>query len=393
MIAVDSYPLSPTQAGMLYHAVNEGATGIDIEQIVIRLDERLDESAFMRAWQRIVGRHAVLRTRFCWEGVGSLRQEVVAAVEIPLESVDWSALTSAESQARLDEHVAADRLRDFDLTRAPAMRLFLAKLGDVSFRVVWTFHHALLDGRSFARVLGEVFAVYDALLRGDEVRLGEPFAYRDYVSARNALDLRAAEAHWRAALAGFHSATPFGVPPPTAASRAVRRERSLFGARQLRLAKETTAALRSRAIELDVTLNTLLMASWAILLHRYSGESDVVFGTTRAERSPALEPDRAYVGLFINTVPVRVRVAGDLELVPWLIDFRAALVRMRPFEHAPLVKVQSWSSVPRGKPLFESLVVYDHQSLDARLRSSHAEWRTRSFEYIGQTSYPLALVA
>ena len=391
--AVDSYPLSPTQAGMLYHAIKEASTGIDIEQIVIRLDERLDETAFMQAWQAIARRHAILRTRFCWEGVAEFRQEVVATIEIPLETVDWSALAPAESQARLDEQLAADRLRNFDLTHAPVMRMFIAKLGDEAFRIVWTFHHALLDGRSFARVVAEVFAQYDALLRGDDARLGEPSAYRDYIRWRDSLDLHPAETHWREHLVGFHTATPFGIPPPAAASRAPGSERPAFGARQRRISRETTSALRSRAIELDVTLNTLLMASWAILLHRYSGESDIVFGTTRAGRSPVLDSGKVDVGLFINTVPVRVDVAGELELVPWLTEFRRSLVRMRPFEHAPLVKVQSWSSVGRGKPLFESLVVFDHQSLDARLRATAGRWQTRSFEYIGQTSYPLAVVA
>ena len=389
----DSYALSPTQAGMLYHAISEAHTGVDIEQIVITLRERVDEALFVRSWNEVVQRHAILRTRFRWEGIPEFRQEVVEHARLPVTSVDWSLLETAEQQRRSAAQLAADRREDFDLTHAPAMRLFIARLGSEDHRIIWTFHHALLDGRSFPGVLREVFEIYTALQRAEPARLSEPRAYREYIDWHRSLDLGGAEAHWRAALLGFHAATPFSVDVPGAAVASATLVGEPHGARQERLSRQVTAALRSRANDTGVTVNTLLQAAWALLLHRYSGESDIVFGATRAGRTTGLGSGEGLVGLFINTLPIRVNVDGDLDIIAWLRALREQQIQARPFEHAPLVKVQSWSSVARGKPLFESLVVYDHESLDTRLRALGGAWETRHFEYIGQTNYPLAVIA
>ena len=390
---IDSYALSPTQAGMLYHAISEARTGVDIEQIVITLVERIDESLFVRSWNEVVQRHAILRTRFRWEGIPEFQQEVVEHAELPVTRVDWSQLEAAEKQRRITAHLAADRREDFDLTCAPAMRLFIARLGADDHRIVWTFHHALLDGRSFPGVLREVFEIYAALQRGEAARLFEPRPYRDYIEWHQSLDLSGAQAHWRGVLRGFNAATPFSVDLPVSAVAGAAPDGEPFGAKQKRLSRQVTAALRNRASDVGVTVNTLLQGAWALLLHRYSGESDIVFGATRAGRTTGLGSGEGLVGLFINTLPIRVNVDGDLGVVEWLRALRDQQLQMRPFEHAPLVKVQSWSSVARGKPLFESLVVYDHDSLDTRMRSLGGAWEARHFEYIGQTNYPLAVIA
>ena len=391
--AIDAYPLSPTQAGMLYHALGDAHTGVDIEQIVITLPEPLDAPRFMQAWQAVAQRHTILRTRFRWEGVDEFRQEVVASADMPLTSVDWSRLESGAVAQHLAQQLASDRAADFDLRRAPAMRLFIAHCGAAGTRVVWTFHHALLDGRSFAPVLHEVFTCYEALQGGRAVQLAAARPYRQYIDWRESLDDSAAQACWRGALAGFHAATPLGLAgaAPNLANEAG--GNATFGAHQTRLSLAASAALRSRAAQLGVTVNTLLMAAWAILLHRYSGERDIVFGATRSGRDPGFDADGTLVGLFINTLPVRIQVDGDAELEPWLRALRETMLHMRPFAHTPLVKVQAWSSVARGKPLFDSLVVYDHQSLGSRMRALGGAWAGREVEYIGQTNYPLTVVA
>ncbi|MFO1217388.1 MAG: amino acid adenylation domain-containing protein [Burkholderiaceae bacterium] len=390
----DAYALSPTQAGMLFHALKDRNTGVDIEQVCMTLSERLDMSRFSRAWNAVIARHTILRTRFRWEGTPEPLQEVVECAEIPVTSVDWSALDPSSIEARWAQQLAADRQQDFDLALAPAMRLFVARAKADDYRVIWTFHHALLDGRSFPVVLREVFEIYEASLDGRTTSLPEPSPFRGYIDWRETLDLNEAEQYWRAALRGVDSATPFGVDItlPLRANRA-RDAVSPYAATQTRLSRHVTAGLRDRARAIGVTVNTLLQGAWALLLHRYSGESDVVFGVTRAGRHTGASGADSQVGLFINTVPVRVKVDERLGVSEWLRSLRDQQLQMRPFEHAPLVKIQSWSSVERGKPLFESIVVYDHESLDARLRVGGGSWQRRKFEYIGQTNYPLALIA
>jgi len=145
---IDTYELSPMQTGMLFHAVSGGASGIDIEQVVATLREPLDEAHFLRAWQRVAERHAILRTRFRWEGVAEPVQDVVDRVQIPVERFDWRALTEAERRERFQALVNHERVRGFELRQAPLMRLALVRAAERENWVLWTFHHILLDGRS-----------------------------------------------------------------------------------------------------------------------------------------------------------------------------------------------------------------------------------------------------
>src|SRR6185312_15450899 len=191
---VDSYQLSPMQQGMLFHAVSEHAAGVDIEQIVITLHESLDLETFGHAWRDVIQRHPILRTRLRWQDVPEPCQEVLAHAEMTSTVVDWRNLEPGTAEQGFDAHLAADRRRDFDLSQAPLMRLFVAQLPDDEWRILWTFHHALLDGRSFAVVLRELFRLYDAALCGQAVALPPARPFREYIAWRQSLDVAGDEA-------------------------------------------------------------------------------------------------------------------------------------------------------------------------------------------------------
>ncbi len=384
---IDSYELAPMQAGMLFHGVSGGAPGVDVMQVIATLHEPLDEAHFLRAWQRVVERHPILRSRFRWEGVAQPVQEVVDRVRIPVERFDWRALAQAERERQFEALLDRDRVRGFDLDQAPLMRLGLVRATENERRVLWTFHHAILDGRSATLVLREVFAFHDAIGCGAGLELPPPRPYRDYIEWRRTLDHDAAEPYWRGALAGFRAPTPLVVARDREAERVPGTDR---GAREIRLASALTTALRQRARDTAVTLNTLVQGAWALLLSRYSGEPDIVFGATRACRGPGTAE---MVGLFINTLPIRVRIDPESELEPWLQRLRDQQMALREHEHTPLAMVQGWSEVPRGTPLFESLLVFDHQTMDAHLRASGGAWGARRFQHRAQTNYPLTVLA
>jgi natural product biosynthesis luciferase-like monooxygenase protein/amino acid adenylation domain-containing protein len=355
---------------MLFHAAAAAEPGVDIEQVVVTLDEPLDEAAFLRAWERVAERHAVLRTRFRWQGIERPVQEVLERVRIPVERFDGPV------EKILQEH----RARGFDVTQAPLMRLALGR-----HAVVWTVHHILMDGRSRVLLWREVFACYEAFAAGRDVALPQPRAFRDYIDGLGRLDHQAARAHWQRALAGFRAPTPLVVSRQLTASG--------YASRECRLPATLTAALRKRARAARITLGALLHGAWALLLHRYSGEPDVVFGVTRAVRPPAGDGAAAMLGLLINTLPLRIRVDPQAELLPWLESLREPLLALREHEHTPLVQIQGWSEVPRGTPLFESLFVFAEHTLEAQLRAQGGAWSSRGFSTFAQTSYPLALAA
>lgn len=389
MRVIDSYELSATQEGMLFHRLLGEGTGVDLEQIVCRIRGRFDEGAFVRAFHEVAARHAVLRTRFNYDGADRPAQEVVEAVEIPVERLDLTGAPPSARTSRFDEALRLDRARGIDLRRAPCMRLIVVDCGPDEHRVVWTFHHALLDGRSFPLVLREVFACYDAAAAGRVPALRSPRPYREYIEFLRGLDLGSAERYWRDRLSGFTTPTPLVIDRATIDERTA----DIQGVCERRLSREQTAALRELAASRGVTLNTLLQSAWAILLHRYSRETDVVFGATRACRRSALPDADEMVGLFINTLPLRVRLDPEARLDELLKDVRAQQVQLREHEHTPLVNVQGWSDVPRGSPLFETILVYEERTLDTVLRTLDVEGARLELAYHGQTNYPLALIA
>ena len=382
----DAYELSPTQEGMLFHGLDDGSSGVDLEQVVGTLEEALHETAFREAWERVIARHAILRTAFRWDGLTAPRQEVHRHVTVAWERLDWRDVSVEERAGRREALLAADRRLPFDLARTPLMRFALVEEGEALWTFLWSFHHALLDGRAFPLVLREVFAAYEALRTGEAWEPPAPRSYRDYIVWLRGRDMAAAEEYWTRTLEGFRAPTPVGV------SRGPGAAEDGMGACEVRLSEVRTSALREFARTHDLTLNTLLQGAWALLLHRYTGEEDIVFGSTRACRRSALGGADDLVGLLINTLPIRVRVEPRAALVLWLRRLREIQIALRPHEHTPLVKVKGWSQVPRGRPLFESLVVFDNETLEAGLRSLGGAWSRRRFIYRGQTNYPVTLI-
>lgn len=384
----DSYPLSPMQQGMLFHSLYEQQSGVYSEQIICNLHENLNVSAFMQSWQRVIERHSVLRTSFFWEGSNQPVQSVYRQVKLPLKQQDWRGLSESEQENQLQAYLQNDRQRDFDLKVAPLMRLALFQLAEADYKLVWTFHHALLDGRSFVIVLKEIFAYYEAFCQNQNCQLEKPRPYRDYIDWRQQQSASKAEEFWRRLLQGFTAPTQV----LSVATDMERRIRS-YGVQAIRLSGTNTSALQSLAQEHQLTLNTIVQGAWALLLGRYSGEDDVVFGATRACRYSAIEGMESMVGLFINTLPMRVQVAPDLLLLPWLKELRSQWISLRDHEHTSLLKLQEWSEVPRGMPLFESIVMFENYEMNAVLREAGGNWKHREFQLLEQINYPLVLTA
>ncbi len=388
----DSYQLSSLQQGMLFNSLIAQQSGVDIEQMICLVHEKLDVLAFRQAWQKVVKRHPVFRTSFDWEtdrAVESLSWEplqyVHRHVTIPLEQEDWSGLSDKEQSIKLQAYLSSDRQLGFQLNVPPLMRLALFRVKESAYQFVWTFHHALLDGRSLPVILKEVLAFYDALCQGEDLQLLEPRPYRDYIKWLQQQDWSKSESFWRQSLKGFTAATPLLTDPISC-------HRSGFGEQEIRLSQKTTSMLQSFMQQHQLTLNTLVQGAWAILMSRYSFETDVVFGATRACRRSSVPGAESMVGLLINTLPVRVNLSADKPLLPWLQELRSQWVAMRDYEHTPLVKIQAWSDVPPGTSLFNSIVVFENYGLNSALHSQGGRWENLEVRMEEQVNYPLTLL-
>jgi amino acid adenylation domain-containing protein len=383
------YPLSPLQQGMLFHSLTAQASGVDIVQEISDLNEDLDVDVFERAWQHVARRHPMLRTSFQWEG---LARPVQKSHEVlpQLDRRDWRDLAAEDQEIEFQAFLRSDRRQDFEMNRAPLMRLAILRLAPTVYRFVWTFHHALLDGWCVPIVFREVFTAYEALRAGGEPPFEKARPYRDYVEWLGSLDASRSEPFWRDLLRGFRGPTALAVD-------AVRHESGddgpPHGEEERRLSDRVTSSLVSLAKKHDVTLSAILQGAWACLLGRYSGEDDVVFGATRQCRPTGLAGADSMVGLFINTLPMRAQVAPDRPFLDLLKDLRAQWLASREHKHTSLVDIQGWSEIPRGTPLFESIVVFENALLNTNLRAQGGPWTNRTFRLVSQPNTPLNVVA
>jgi len=384
----EEYPLSPLQQGMLFHALSTPASGVDIEQIIMTLDEEVDFSIFEGAWNRLLERHSILRSKFAWEGLSEPVQIVENRVALSIKYFDYGDIRPSEFEKIIQEYLEKDRVTDFQMTEAPLMRLAVFRSTQTSTKCIWTFHHILLDGRSFPLVLDELFALYEAMQEGRDPSLPERRPYRDYIEWLMARDLSSDEEFWRSTLDGFTAPTPLPVLPSKFGKKALGQE----GIEEFHLSAEMTSTLRAIAASNGLSLNTLLQGAWALLLHHYSDEDDIVYGATRSCRRTAIKGAETMIGLFINTLPVRVKVLPEQTVLSFLKSIRELHMRIRPHEHSPLYKVQQWSSIPPGTALFESIVVFENYLLNTYLRARGGKWNKREFIYRGRTNYPLTIL-
>jgi amino acid adenylation domain-containing protein len=384
------YPLSPMQQGILFHTVYASKPGVYCAQWCGTMHGHLDVSAFKQAWQHVVDRHPALRTAFHWESRSEPFQVVYRQVELPWGQYDWQSMPAVEQERRIKAFLLEDRAQGFDLSVAPLMRLTLLQLAEDTYQCIWSLHHLLLDAWSLPILLQEVLQVYEAFHGGRELHLNVSRPYGDYIAWLQQQDLAQAEAFWRQTLKGFMAPTPLNVGPDHGNSASKNKG---YAEQQMRLPAAATAALHELAQQHHLSLNTLVQGAWALLLSRYSGQEDVVFGTTVASRPAELAGIESMIGLLINTLPVRVRVAPDAWLIPWLQALQSQQVEARQYDYSPLVQVHGWSDVPRGLPLFETLLVFENYPARTALQEWSGSLKIHHVRFMSSTHYPLTMVA
>jgi hypothetical protein len=189
----DIYPLSPAQQGILFHSLSTTDSSNYIAQLLCTLSGDVDARVFDYAWQWVINRHPVLRTLFVWNKGQQPLQIVRRSTYLPFVYHDWRGQSSAEQQEHLDSFLHADRLRGFNVSEAPLMRLALLRTGTDQFQFLWSSHHLILDGWSLPLVLKEVFKSYEAFRQGRELQLEPNRPFRDYVAWLKGQDLSQAE--------------------------------------------------------------------------------------------------------------------------------------------------------------------------------------------------------
>jgi amino acid adenylation domain-containing protein/non-ribosomal peptide synthase protein (TIGR01720 family) len=375
----DIYPLAPMQQGMLFHSLYDPEAGQYLNQLSVEV-RGLDTERFVAAWAWATRRHAILRTAFIWKATMARPLQWVARDLPPPVSIVDLAYADSEVEAAVRRLEDAEREQAFDLASPPLHRIVLARIGEGRHRLVWTSHHALMDGWSASRLMAEVLRHYR-----DVPVDTPPGVYRDYIAWLACQDAEGAQAYWKRQLSRLAQPCLLGaalVPSDPGEGYALE-VTSLDAA--------DTARIKQFGQRERVTLNTVVQGAWLLLLQRYTGQRTVAFGATVSGRPASLPGAGDTLGLFINTLPVIQAPRPDEAVGPWLRALQAHNAELREYEHTPLYEIQRWAG-QGGQALFDTILVFENYPVDQVLRQAGGGALVfDDARRVERTHYPLAM--
>ncbi|MCU1758285.1 non-ribosomal peptide synthetase [Pseudomonas sp. 14P_8.1_Bac3] len=391
----DVYPLTPMQEGMLLHTLLEPGTGLYYMQDRYRINSALDPQRFADAWQAVIARHEALRASFCWNVGEAMLQVIHKPGSTPIDYLDWRAIAEAEQEPKLQALLKSEREAGFDLLNQAPFHLRLIRVGEARYWFMMSNHHILIDAWCRSLLMNDFFEIYTALGEGREAQLAVPPRYRDYIGWLQRQSLAEARQWWKNNLQGFERTTPIPSDRPFLREHAGDSGGMIVGDRYTRLDARDGAQLRELAQAHQLTVNTFAQAAWALVLRRLSGDRDVLFGVTVAGRPVEMPEMQRTVGLFINSIALRVKMPEDdqrCSVRQWLSGLLDSNMQLREYEYLPLVSIQENSELPKGQPLFDSLFVFENAPVEVSVLDRAQSLNATSDSGRTHTNFPLTAV-
>ncbi|MDO6434612.1 amino acid adenylation domain-containing protein [Flavitalea sp. BT771] len=357
----DIYPLAPLQEGMYYHWLSDPGSDAYHEQISYRIKGRLDIVKLEESYRMLIERHAVLRTFFTRMFGYNILQVVRKTAQPSFLYLDLSGAAGTAVQEYRDN----DRSKGFDLHSGSQMRLSILSLGDLTYEFVWSHHHILMDGWCIGLLVKEFFQLYEGLLRGEQLSLPRPYPYSNYIKWLANVDIAATLQYWKNHLSGYRTASTF--------PRKIVRTGMGYNLRDTPfsfLGKERDS-IRALCAEWKVTENTFIQVIWGILLGRYNHSRDVVFGSVVSGRPGNLHGVEEMVGLFINTIPVRIRWEEDTSAQELFRQVQQQYLESADHHYAQLAEIQSASEL--GRDLFDHIMIFENYPVQEWVRPEKKE--------------------
>ncbi|PMB02622.1 non-ribosomal peptide synthetase, partial [Fischerella thermalis CCMEE 5273] len=387
----DIYALTPVQQSMIFHHIYSPASAVTVEQSVFTIESRLDLVAFERVWQTILDDHESLRASYHWNGLKEPVQMIHRRLKVPFEVMDWSHMNTDEKERNWEALIEKDRKTGFDLSSPPLMRITVVKQTESAYDVIWTHHHLQLDGWSAAILLNEIKHHYGVYSSGNDRKHTERPRLKEYIQWMKEQDLAQSESFWKKTLSGFQTPIRFNSIFPTKVKTG---EEVAFGEVTCEVSSSTQDKMKQFAKKNRITLNSMVQGAWAILLSRYSGKRDIVFGVTSSGRPVDLEGSESIIGCLMNTLPFRVGIGRSVPVVSWLQEIQLKQAEMRQFEYTPLADIRNWSDIPRSSGLFdlyESMVIVENYPFDSALKDGFGSLHVKDLRIKEQMDYPITV--
>lgn len=376
----DVLPMTPLQEGLLFHASYDNGPDVYVVQTVVDLEGVVRAERLHTAVEHLIDGQPALRTSFrVLEQRGPV-QVVQSGARTPWRTMDLTAEPPDRIAAAADEVARAERAERFALDRAPLIRFTLLRLAPERWRLLVTHHHILLDGWSMPLLMHQLFRHYAA----DGAPLPPGGSAKGYFAWLAARDQGAARSAWKAELAGLESGTMLaGQDGPG--------QGEVPDEVVVRLPEAATAALTAGCRRLGVTVNTAVQTAWALLLAERTGRDDVVFGAVVAGRSPEVPGISTQIGLFVNTLPVRITLDPARSVGALLADVQERQSRLTPHQHLGLTDIRRLAQVDGD--LFDTVVVFENYPVAAAALDLPDDLRVGQVSGRSPMHYPLSLIA
>ncbi len=373
----DIYPATAMQQGLLFHSELDHSAYVT--QLMFTLGADVDIQDFRQAWQQTMDRHAILRTIFITDDQGHTQQVVLQQMQLPWNEQDLSDHEQDKQNQVIEQYRLKDKASGFALDQGPLLRFAVWSLGDKGYRVLFSNHHSIIDGWSMPVIYANVIQYYQANVNGEKATLKSVVDYKGYVEWLQSQDTEKAEAFWQHYLQGAQYALPIFEKGYDAEGEITE---------QISLDDHHTNLLKNAAKEMNVTVNVVLQGLWSYILYRYTGQKNVVFGTTISGRPAELSGIENMVGLFINTIPISIHIDPTMSLSTWLKDIHDQQNQRDQYSFLPLANIQKQCIRDDARELFDSLFVFENYP-DMNSDKDISVTDIQSYE---QTNYPLTIV-
>lgn len=377
--------LTPVQEGILYHYLLDREGNYYLEQLRLSLAGTIREDLFKQAWTVVVNKNEMLRTVFRWEKLRNPVQIVLKQSDIKTSFIDLSDKTVLSYD--IDFIIEQDIKKGFDLKNVP-FRITLCKFNETKYIMIITHHHILYDGWSTGIILKEFFDTYYCLVENKQYNLSKKRKYHDYIKWLKSKKSYEMENYWTNYLRGYKS-KPFLYGNHSYNGR----RKSSVVKNEFSLTKELYLGMLNFASINNVTMATILYSAWGILLFQYCNEEDVSFGTTVAIRPTEISGIENSVGLFINTVPLRIKGTGDEMTKDYILKVNSELKERKEYESASLVQIKDWSELKKKEELFQSIFVVENYPIDSALYNKNDILSVENYSNYEKTNYDFTVVA
>lgn len=382
----DIYELSPMQAGMYFHYLYDKTAPIYLEQMSYRLQGSLKIPLVEASLRQLVKRYDVLRTIFNHEQADLPLQVVLKERDLDFHYEDIRMYTQDAQEEYICHYRALDRGKPFNLNKDVLMRVAIFQLQDEEFEFIWTHHHILMDGWCLSILISDFMEIYQHLQINQSPQLPSTEPYKRYIEWLGQQDKEAPVAFWRKYLAGYEEAA---VLPKTKGVTGFEQQECGFS-----LAEKETGDLRVLAGRMQATVSTLIQAAWGLILSTYTGQRDVVFGTVVAGRPTQLPGVETMVGLFINTIPVRVTVQERQAFADVVRTLQAHVIESQTYHYYPLAELQAQSLLKSH--LLDHILVFENypliQQIESRSTGQQTAARLTRLSVFEQTNYDLTVL-